>query len=439
VKHSLTKLSKLLKPEALKTSRFSRANLAVFAVIFASIGGYLIYSSFAAGNTYYMSPAGSGTACTQVNPCSSFNAAYATATLGDTVQLANGNYATQDFSGTKSGSGQVKFIPASGATINVSGEFNIYGNHADFDGLKTGDWYVRSGANDIILRNSHSGGWYAIRDATNIQVIKGDLGGGKDVTPQITGSTNVTIDGVNFHDWLCTNSDCSPVTGTDKPHVDCLGLFGGNTSLIIRNSNFTNCQHYDILVDNSTNTNYNSAVTLENNIFGATVTGIPNMLVARCTSCVVRNNDFIANGFSLDKDVAGSVTGLQVYSNIFPQMNNLYCPVATFSYNLYISGSTCGGTGEKVGSSGFVNEGVGNYHLASTSTAIDSGNPTSFPTTDIDGDTRPQGLAPDAGADEYIGTITPPSPTPPPPTPPTPPPGPPSNLLLGKPERGNKS
>jgi spermidine/putrescine-binding protein len=51
VKNKLTKLTNLHKSEALKKSRFSRANLVVFAIIFASIGGYLIYSSYAAGNT----------------------------------------------------------------------------------------------------------------------------------------------------------------------------------------------------------------------------------------------------------------------------------------------------------------------------------------------------------------------------------------------------
>jgi hypothetical protein len=49
VKQHISKLTKLHKSDALKHSRFSRANLAIFAVIFASIGGYLIYSSFAAG------------------------------------------------------------------------------------------------------------------------------------------------------------------------------------------------------------------------------------------------------------------------------------------------------------------------------------------------------------------------------------------------------
>jgi hypothetical protein len=49
VKNRLVKLTKHHKNEAFKSSRFSRANIVVFAIIFAAIGGYFIYSSFAAG------------------------------------------------------------------------------------------------------------------------------------------------------------------------------------------------------------------------------------------------------------------------------------------------------------------------------------------------------------------------------------------------------
>lgn len=44
--------------------------------------------------------------------------------------------------------------------------------------------------------------------------------------------------------------------------------------------------------------------------------------------------------------------------------------------------------------------GSGDYHLQATSPCIDGGDPASPVTTDIDGDPRPQGTAPDIGADE---------------------------------------
>jgi hypothetical protein len=41
-----------------------------------------------------------------------------------------------------------------------------------------------------------------------------------------------------------------------------------------------------------------------------------------------------------------------------------------------------------------------NLHLGSGSAAINAGDPTYYPPLDIDGQSRPLGLAPDSGADE---------------------------------------
>jgi hypothetical protein len=67
VRNKLSKLTNSPKAEAFKKSRFSRTNLSIFAVIFAAIGGYLIYSSFAAtynltvnGNTKFQTMDGFG-------------------------------------------------------------------------------------------------------------------------------------------------------------------------------------------------------------------------------------------------------------------------------------------------------------------------------------------------------------------------------------------
>jgi hypothetical protein len=49
MKRHIPKINKLSKGDTLKHARFSLANIVIFAIIFAAIGGYLIYSSFAAG------------------------------------------------------------------------------------------------------------------------------------------------------------------------------------------------------------------------------------------------------------------------------------------------------------------------------------------------------------------------------------------------------
>ena len=43
----------------------------------------------------------------------------------------------------------------------------------------------------------------------------------------------------------------------------------------------------------------------------------------------------------------------------------------------------------------------GDFHLSPGSPCIDAGDPVHYPGTDFEGDPRPQGPAPDIGADEY--------------------------------------
>src|SRR5438309_2120170 len=52
IKHPKNKivLRKLLKPKSFNNSRFSKASLIIFGLIFAILGGYIIYKSFAANN-----------------------------------------------------------------------------------------------------------------------------------------------------------------------------------------------------------------------------------------------------------------------------------------------------------------------------------------------------------------------------------------------------
>ena len=64
----------------------------------------------------------------------------------------------------------------------------------------------------------------------------------------------------------------------------------------------------------------------------------------------------------------------------------------------------------------FVNyqaDGSGDYHLKSTSPAIDKGTSTNAPSNDLDGVTRPQGAGIDIGAYEFKSAVQPPPPPPP--------------------------
>jgi hypothetical protein len=70
----------------------------------------------------------------------------------------------------------------------------------------------------------------------------------------------------------------------------------------------------------------------------------------------------------------------------------------TYSHNVW-DGARCGRTDVNA-KSGFVRPARLDLHLKRGAAPVDRGDPSSFPTKDIDGEPRPKGKAPDAGADE---------------------------------------
>jgi hypothetical protein len=80
---------------------------------------------------------------------------------------------------------------------------------------------------------------------------------------------------------------------------------------------------------------------------------------------------------------------------------NCYSTGVSYAYNVW-RGAKCGATDLNVASLGFANSTPGSFdlHLAAGSPALNRGDPGNYPNRDIDGQARPLGSAPDAGADE---------------------------------------
>jgi hypothetical protein len=125
------KPKKLLKSEGFSHGRFSRANLTIFGIVFAAIGGYIIYSSFAATPTpttanLWMDTNG-GTCTRSATPvayndaqaCSSFDVANDKCASGDTVLVKAGAYPYQDVTGSNSRTSACTIQAASGETVTV--------------------------------------------------------------------------------------------------------------------------------------------------------------------------------------------------------------------------------------------------------------------------------------------------------------------------------
>jgi chitodextrinase len=358
----------------------------------------------------YVAASGSDTnACTQAAPCRTFDRAYRVAGSGDVVEVAGGTYPGQTISSdfTKTSTADVLFRPASSADVSVSGEMSVYADHVEFRDMTFGGWKTFLGTDDVTFRNIETVHLF-IWSSSNISVIGGAVGvlnQKRDYDSNITtasGSstapTNILIDGVWFHDWI----DVDPGQAN---HIECLQI-GSGVNLTIRNSRFERCGTHDIFIRSwgTINGSYHPLrnVVVENNFLGKTDAGFYSIqfvddLATDSTSFVVRNNSTL-QAFH-DGIERGTISFV---GNVLDSMTSWECGQSTpsrWSYNVYESGVKCGST-DFVGAVSYRDRARLDLHLLAGSAAIGRGSPTNYAAGDIDGEARPLGGAPDAGADE---------------------------------------
>ena len=347
----------------------------------------------------YVAPSGSdASTCTQQAPCKSFNRAYALANPGAVVEVAGGDYPDQTLDAPPKPTGPVVvFRPASGAAVRVAW-INVATSHLEFRDMQaTGGTYNRAGADDVTYRNVDMEDFF-IRSASRISYIGGSVGpnDSQDYMNWITagegsstGSKDILLDGVTIHDFR------KHQTGS---HVDCIGIDDVD-GLVIRNSKIRNCEHFGMIFGSDIVTNRAARnVTIENNFIDCCGTGYYSLGFAYLEGpALVRNNSLdLGIGF-----LVAPVSGLEINSNIIPSNNSANCSQSgvTWKYNLIGAGKTCG-VGDRTGPLGYVDPGSVDFHLKSTSAAINAGDPNSTLATDIDGSPRGADRI-DAGADEY--------------------------------------
>lgn len=321
---------------------------------------------------------------------------------------------------------------------------------------------------DVTLRNVSGGAFSINNGVSDLNIIGGTwgqdgwrLGDTPDGTtswnaPTISGSSSfkcpdsstvaapvsdIDIDHVRFGDRLTACQDNA--TYGDNPqslcaeptHPDCLHIYGPSDGIHIHESWFDHCMGFylNLNVENNSAIDGNTTIKnmlVENNIFGDDNAGGYDSwqqiahagtgpLYGVCDNVVFRNNTWGHDQdpnplFAIDCDLAtGATVGVVFYNNIFTNWNGA-CPVdATFDYNLFVTGSTCG-TNASTGSAAFVratdNVHATPYTFASMpwtsdftpgvgSAAIGAGNcdSTTAAATDYNGDTRPTGTC-DVGA-----------------------------------------
>jgi hypothetical protein len=303
------------------------------------------------------------------------------------------------------------FRPAPGASVAL-GSLTVDADNLEVRDLKVDYLETRVNSDGFTGRNLDTE-TIGIYGSSNTSLIGGDVGpsyrpGGTSnisfISYGASGTVaprNVVIDGVFFHDYR---------RGTAAQHIECLHVAGGD-GITIRNSRFLRCDIFDIFFTQWAGPQPPRNVVLENNFFhrsttdgNPTATSYSVMLanhMSRAENFTLRNNSF---GQAIAIDTPGQ--NVRLVGNLLPWSG---CAAGVTYVNNVMqndtSSSTCGtnriviGPRYSVSALGFV-DAVSDLHLTSSSPAIDGADPTDFPPADIDGQPRPLGPRPDAGADE---------------------------------------
>ena len=351
----------------------------------------------------YVSPAGNDSnACTQAAPCATFGRAYRAASAGQIVSVAPGSYGRQTIpvDSTKTSSSDVVFVGNGAST----GELVVQGNHVTLSNLQSGGWEAASGSNDVTFLNVNvsGGGAVFVTSATNVAVIGGIIDGaggyvrnGSQVKPASSSSPqpqNVLFDGVTIRNYRKDPSS--------SDHVDCLHFMSG-TGMTIRNSSFSNCEHFDILFTKFLGPTP-SNVLIENNFFRCCGAGFYSVQLGgdhgeSFVNFMIRNNS-ADKGLTVGGNGSNTLSNVAFYNNNVPGIGGCDRTGVTANYNnLFSQGSKCGAN-DQLAASGFVSS--TDMHLAAGAPSIDKAFPAQAPATDIDGEARPKGAGPDIGADE---------------------------------------
>ncbi len=400
------------------------------------MAGMILAAAAAHATTYYVATTGSDSnACSATAKCLSLSRAYSVAAGGDTIEVAGGSYKAQSIPKRSLGTSVVTFRPAAGETVTLAG-LSITASYVEIDditlsstgGLTIGDMSQSDTTytNHVTIRNMSGQTMFIV--GQNITMYGGSWGGFNacnssaediaDVYPACPNGTcqmsskYITFDGVTFHDVSDNGNQCS-----GAKHVDCLQFLGGEY-VTVRNSRFYNCATTNMILRPYQNA-LASNVTIENNFLQDTIDNGGISLNIGSGGDTISGTNTIRYNSGGSMSWAPSSGTVSVVGNAFAtgacQSN------VSYSYNVWTPSwsASCGSNAKKANPT-FVgpiptpalNAVAPNYHLASTDTvARGAGSSTSYPATDIDGQTRTS--PPDAGADQITTGSTATKPDPP--------------------------
>jgi hypothetical protein len=318
----------------------------------------------------------------------------------------------------------VVFEPVAGASVKFSRPLTVQAHGVELRGLKfERELYFGENAEGDTARNDTLHNFEIISSGThapkNIAIIGGTAGPVADGSdnennliatngPETTAvPTKITVEGVLIHEY----------TKVGEAHVDCLQIWGGN-EILIQNDTFKRCSVFDIFLQSLPNGNAGTPknVTIQNNYLEKTIEGYFSIFLPHHNegnsehyeNINIRNNSATQ---TICADPRATYTNVKIDGNIAPsllfwneatEIDQAQPTGAETDYNVWYSPEAKQyGAHDQLAPAGFVNEATLNLELTASAAAIKHGDPTNHPTTDINGNPRPN--PPDAGATQYTG------------------------------------
>jgi endonuclease YncB( thermonuclease family) len=366
----------------------------------AVVAAILVLPASAVAAERYVSPSGSGGACSAAAPCGSFEAAYAVAQPGDVVIVAGGTYPRQVVPSPGKPAPAIEFRAADGASVVAAG-IDVRADNVVMRGMRSSSYLDLDSSNaadpieNVRFVNMHTN-THLLLNARDFVWQGGSIGPSFNEKASMIGgsppSYRATYDSVLWHDATRNSADV---------HMECFYVTGIQ-GLTIRNSRFSNCAVFDLLLTKLPADPQPRDVLIENTVFERSrdVDGSSAYYsfmvhqVANIDGFVLRNNVW-----ELPFVVLGSVSNARAVGNI--GLGDCQSGVR-YSHNVF-TGGRCAPTDKVVGDafSQFVNRAAGDWRLKAGAAAIDAGDPADHPSLDALGHARPFGGGPDAGPYEF--------------------------------------
>lgn len=286
--------------------------------------------------------------------------------------------------------------------MTVTGELIVRGSYLELRRMTVRQLELPREADHVTFRRVRNFGFW-MQGPSHISFFRGEVtcgvcafhphiadGGPPDFRPP----RKILFDHVYFHDWHATVGQ----------HTECLQILAGD-GITIRNSVFRRCAtanggrgatanlHISWLGNGPVTRN----VLLRNNFFYRS--GNPYAIQLNDFANVdLRYNSIVGPILVFDREGPG--TGMDFIGNVMRfsgcTAEGSGVPI-NWRHNV-MAGGRCHRT-DRNAPSRFIHPGR-NLHLKRTAAAINRGDPRSYPARDIDGQKRPRGSRPDAGADE---------------------------------------